>query len=90
MVEVVRSYFLSCGDIWCSILVYHYLFAVCALLVSLVLLFHIKGIISSCVVMVLMKCVELKYIAFYLPCARFILFVICGAACILIMRYRAF
>ena len=40
--------------------------------------------------MVLLKCVELKYIAFNLPCARFILFVICGAACLLIMRYRAF
>ena len=38
------------GDIWCSILVYHYLFAVCALLVSLV---------------------------------------VCCAACLLIMRYRA-
>ena len=37
MVEVIRGYFLSCGDIWCSILVYHYLFAVCALLVSLVI-----------------------------------------------------
>ena len=33
MVEVIKGYFLSCGDIWCSILVYHYLFAVCALLV---------------------------------------------------------
>ena len=33
MVEVIRGYFLSCGDIWCSILVYHYLFAVCTLLV---------------------------------------------------------
>jgi len=33
MVEVIRGYFLSCGDIWCSILVYRYLFAVCALLV---------------------------------------------------------
>ena len=31
-----KGLFLSCGDIWCSILVYHYLFAVCALLVSLV------------------------------------------------------
>ena len=50
MVEVIRGYFLSCGDIWCSILVYHYLFAVCALLVSLV---------------------------------------VCCAACLLIMRYRA-
>ena len=30
-----KGLFLSCGDIWCSILVYH-LFAVCALLVSLV------------------------------------------------------
>ena len=37
MVEVIRGYFLSCGDIWCSILIYHYLFAVCALLVSLVI-----------------------------------------------------
>ena len=37
MVEVIiRGYSLSCSDIWCSILVYHYLFAVCALLVSLV------------------------------------------------------
>ena len=36
MVGVIRGYFLSGGDIWCSILVYHYLFAVCALLVSLV------------------------------------------------------
>ena len=31
-----KGLFLSCGDIWCSILVYHHLFAVCALLVSLV------------------------------------------------------
>ena len=37
--------------------------------------------------MVLLKCVELKYIAFYLTCARFVLFV-GGAACFLIMRYR--
>ena len=36
MVAVVRGDFLSSCDIWCSILVYHYLFAVCALLVSLV------------------------------------------------------
>ena len=36
MVEVIRGDFLSSCDIWCSILVYHYLFAVCALLVSLV------------------------------------------------------
>lgn len=38
MVEVIRGYSLSSCDIWCSILVYHYLFAVCALLVSLVVL----------------------------------------------------
>ena len=50
MVEVIRGDFLSSCDIWCSILVYHYLFAVCALLVSLV---------------------------------------VCCAACLLIMRYRA-
>ena len=38
MVEVIiRGYSLLCGDIWCSILVYHYFFAVCALLVSLVI-----------------------------------------------------
>ena len=37
MVEVIRGYFLSCGDIWCSILLYHCLFAACALLVSLVI-----------------------------------------------------
>lgn len=36
MVEVIRGYSLSSCDIWCSILVYHHLFAVCALLVSLV------------------------------------------------------
>ena len=32
----------------------------------------------SCMVvyMVLLKCVELKCVAFYLPCARFILFVV--------------
>ena len=50
MVEVIRGDFLSSCDIWCSILVYHYLFVVCALLVSLV---------------------------------------VCCAACLLIMRYRA-
>ena len=33
MVAVVRGDLLSSCDIWCSILVYHYLFAVCALLV---------------------------------------------------------
>ena len=33
---------------------------------------------------------RVEVVAFYLPCARFILFVICGAACLLIMRYRAF
>ena len=37
IVAVVRGDFLSSCDIWCSILVYHYLFAVCALLVSLVI-----------------------------------------------------
>ena len=55
--------------------------------------FHLLSCVCSPVwsfYMVLLKCVELKCIAFYLPCARFILFVICGAACILIMRYRAF
>ena len=55
--------------------------------------FHLLSCVCSPVwsfYVVLLKCVELKYIAFYLPCARFILFVICGAACILIMRYRAF
>ena len=31
----------------------------------------------------------IEVVAFYLPCARFILFV-GGAACFLIMRYRAF
>lgn len=36
MVAVVRGDFLSSCGIWCSILVYHHLFAVCALLVSLV------------------------------------------------------
>ena len=36
MVEVIRGDFLSSCDIWCSILVYHYLFAVCGLLVLLV------------------------------------------------------
>ena len=45
-----KGLFSFIGDIWCSILVYHYLFAVCALLVSLV---------------------------------------VCCAACVLIMRYRA-
>lgn len=55
--------------------------------------FHLLSCVCSPVwsfYVVLLKCVELKYIAFYLPCARFILFVICGAACLLIMRYRAF
>ena len=55
--------------------------------------FHLLSCVCSPVwsfYMVLLKCVELKCIAFYLPCARFILFVICGAACLLIMRYRAF
>ena len=55
--------------------------------------FHLLSRVRSPVwsfYVVLLKCVELKYIAFCLPCARFILFVICGAACILIMRYRAF
>ena len=32
----------------------------------------------------------IEVVAFYLPCVRFILFVICCAACLLIMRYRAF
>ena len=55
--------------------------------------FHLLSCVCSPVwsfYVVLLKCVELKCIAFYLPCARFILFVICGAACLLIMRYRAF
>lgn len=30
------------------------------------------------------------YSVLFAVCARFILFVICGAACFLIMRYRAF
>jgi len=45
MVEVIiRGYSLSCGNIWCSILVYHYLFAVCALLVSLVIFPFVGGL----------------------------------------------
>ena len=95
MVEVIKGYFLSCGDIWCSILVYHCLFAVCGLLVSLVvccavcslimryrandslfcllvvhirqrafLLVHIERYYFLLCGMVLMKCIELKYIAF--------------------------
>lgn len=58
-----------------------------------VVAFHLLSCVCSPVwsfYVVLLKCVELKYIAFYLPCVRFILFVICGAACFLIMRYRAF
>ena len=58
-----------------------------------VVAFHLLSCVRSPVwsfYVVLLKCVELKYIAFNLPCARFILFVICGAACLLIMRYRAF
>ena len=58
-----------------------------------VVAFHLLSCVCSPVwsfYVVLLKCVELKCIAFYLPCARFILFVICGAACLLIMRYRAF
>lgn len=57
-----------------------------------VVAFHLLSCVCSPVwsfYMVLLKCVELKCVAFYLPCVRFILFVICGAACFLIMRYRA-
>ena len=51
-----------------------------------VVAFHLLSCVCSPVwsfYVVLLKCVELKCIAFYLPCARFILFVICGAACLL-------
>ena len=65
MVEVIRGYFLSCGDIWCSILVYHYLFAVCALLVSL------------CIVGLLVSRLVRRLFAFC--CTFFCLVVYCAA-----------
>lgn len=93
MVAVVRGYFLSCGDIWCSILVYHCLFAVCGLLVSLVVCCAACSLIMRyrandslfclLVVHIRQRAFLLFHIEryYFLLCGLLVLLVHCGAAC---------
>ena len=85
------------GDIWCSILVYHYLFAVCALLVSLVVCCAARSFIMRyrannspfCLLVVhirqrafnMVLCCSSDWKVLFLLCGLLVLLVHCGAAC---------